>query len=111
VSGRAAVRDFWNGVVEGLLAEASVTATDAGYIKATEEHRDVKTVLRVDVGRRAPACGAHFGEQTVQGHHTLTPSITSLGAFWVGGNRPRTGRRWQGRAERLTCSSLAAYSV
>jgi hypothetical protein len=46
VSGRAAVRDFWNGVVEGLLAEASLTATDAGYIKATEEHRDVNTGLR-----------------------------------------------------------------
>ena len=46
VSGRAAVRDFWSGVVEGLLAEASLTATDAGYIKATEEHRDLNTVLR-----------------------------------------------------------------
>ena len=46
MNGRAAVRDFWNGVVEGLLVEASLTATDAGYIKATEEHRDVNTVLR-----------------------------------------------------------------
>ena len=54
-------------MVEGLLAEASLTATDAGYIKATEEHRDVNTVLRDGIGRQLRLAARNFAEQTVQG--------------------------------------------
>jgi hypothetical protein len=54
-------------VVEGLLAEASLTATDAGYIKATEEHRDLNTVLRGGCRSASSGLRRATSPQTVQG--------------------------------------------
>jgi hypothetical protein len=74
-------------VVEELLAEASLTATDAGYIKATEEHRDVNTVLRGGCRSASPGLRRALGRaDRAGGTHTLTAplSTTSLNAFWVG---------------------------
>jgi hypothetical protein len=74
-------------VVEGLLAEASLTATDAGYIKATEEHRDVNTVLRGGCRSASPGLRrATSSSRPCSGHSYVDRAGVSyvVAAFWVG---------------------------
>jgi hypothetical protein len=81
-----------------LLEQAGLTATDAGYVKVTEAHPDLDTLLRewMSVGPVRLAV-RNSGEETVQAALTagLRPLASPDGAFritdeyrWVIATRP-----------------------